>query len=330
MRIPGRGGPRQWEDFWFQEVPPHLYALLRICVGAIGILGVLGATPVSMFWAMDGLAPIPGDGLGIRQQIQALGFGTLAGWGAFAALLAAFVAMTLGWRSRIAVPVCFAGSLLQSYWNNLPLSAAHQTLLAVLFCLMWVDTGGIWSLSGPSRGGRGAADSPPANQPVWPLRLLRYQVSLIYLGSGLWKLMDPAWRDGSAIHFVANNNVFHRFPHAIPPQMDGVMMAATYVILAWELSFAVAVLHRWSRRVALLLGVLLHAGMWAMLELGPFSWLMVASYLAFLDPSWVSRTIRPAHILDAARRRFGPRRVRPTAAASWSEVSRPRSAATPR
>jgi hypothetical protein len=56
------------------------------------------------------------------------------------------------------------------------------------------------------------------------------------------------------------------------------------VTLFWEITFPVMMLNRITRRFALLLGVALHAGMWSLLELGPFSFVMIASYLTFVDP----------------------------------------------
>jgi hypothetical protein len=48
-------------------------------------------------------------------------------------------------------------------------------------------------------------------------------------------------------------------------------------------------LHRWTRRAALTLGVLMHVGMWATLDLGTFSFVMLASYIAFIPPERIER-----------------------------------------
>jgi hypothetical protein len=32
--------------------------------------------------------------------------------------------------------------------------------------------------------------------------------------------------------------------------------------------------------------------MWAALEVGPFSWVMICSYVAFLDPDWFGACVR--------------------------------------
>jgi hypothetical protein len=79
-------------------------------------------------------------------------------------------------------------------------------------------------------------------------------------------------------------NIFHRFPWPLPPSFDWTTTIGTYVTLFWEITFPVMMLNRFTRRFALLLGIALHAGMWSTLELGPFSFIMIASYLSFLDP----------------------------------------------
>ena len=102
--------------------------------------------------------------------------------------------------------------------------------------------------------------------------------------SGISKLAYPVWRDGAAVHYAVNLNIFHRFPWPLPPSLDWATTIATYVTLVWEITFPVMMLSRVTRPFALLLGIALHAGMWSTLELGPFSFMMIASYLAFLDP----------------------------------------------
>ena len=51
---------------------------------------------------------------------------------------------------------------------------------------------------------------------IWPLRLIRVQVALIYLTSGLFKLFGAAWRDGSAVYYATGQNIFGRIFHVYP------------------------------------------------------------------------------------------------------------------
>jgi hypothetical protein len=277
---------KAWDRLWFSEIPPHTYAVLRVSFGILGILELLGATPVSMFWDPNGLSPLPGGGFGLRAWIIGAGLGTIVGWGLFASSMAAFICVLVGLGSQVAVIAAFLCTLLQLHWNPLPLSSAHQVLTVVLFALIWADCSQVLTIAG-RRLERGA----PQNQPVWPLRLLQFQVCVIYLNSGLWKLYGPTWRDGSALHYSLSLNLFHRFPIEIPASLGILLVIGTYVTLFWEIAFTPLVLWRPTRALALMLGVALHLGVWATLEVGPFSWMMIATYVAFLDPERVARTV---------------------------------------
>lgn len=284
---PASAAPRswlsRWEAYWFAEVPPHSAALLRIVFGAMALLGLAGLTPIDDFWALDGLSPLPSNPNGPRSWLLEHGLAAWAGRAYFAGSAVAAAAMLLGYRSDLAVLATFMCLWLQTHWNRLPLSSAHQVVMVVLFCLIWTDTGRVWSLDARRR-------NRPAvgGIPIWPLRLIRCQVSLIYLSTALWKLLHPVWRDGSAVYWALNLNTFHRFPWTLPVAAEPLVTLLGWSTLLFELSFPVLVWFRRTRVPTLILGVALHLGLWLTLELGPFSWVMVASYIAFLDPHRVA------------------------------------------
>ena len=43
----------RWRRFWFEEIPPHSYALIRILIGVVGALTIIGAWNPA-FWQVDG------------------------------------------------------------------------------------------------------------------------------------------------------------------------------------------------------------------------------------------------------------------------------------
>jgi hypothetical protein len=278
-----------WRAQWNVDVPPHSFALLRIALGLMGLASLLGLTPVEMFWPLDGLTPLPATGL--RAWLAQHGYGTIAGWAMFAALATVFAAMTVGFWSDLAVLAAFIGLIVQDRWNHIPLSSAHQVMIVTVFCLVWTETGRVWSVDAYRRG---RPDDPTAQVPAWPLWLLRCQVALIYLSSALYKLAYPVWRDGSGVHWAINLNGFHRLPWTVPPEAATLIALATWSTLAFELFFPFLVLFRKLRPWTLWAGVGLHLGLWATLELGPFSWIMLATYIAFLDPFSTPKLLRRA------------------------------------
>ena len=255
----------------------------------------MGVASLDTFWWPGGLEY--DENTGLKPFLNARGLGQVGGTLLFLLSGLSALAMMVGYRASIAVPLVFASSLLQSEWNSLPLSSAAQVHRAVVFCLMWIDTGGIWSLDSRLRRlrSRGAPTDSPPTEPIWPLRLIRFQIALIYLSTGLWKLLNESWRDGSVLYYVVNDNQFHRFPPFLPRDLDWLWIVGSYATLLWELTFAFLLFHPWTRLVALSFGVAAHTTMWALLEVGSFSFVMLASYLAFLDPARVrNRSVIPS------------------------------------
>jgi hypothetical protein len=304
-----------WQRFWFAEIPPHIYGLLRILIGLIACATLLGLRDLPAFWSLDGIVPASDRGLGVKAFLLSHGLGTIAGRGLFFFSLASFASMALGFRTGLAVPLSLVSSLVQISWNVLPLSGAQAVVQVVLFCLIWTDCGAVWSVDAwlaakreVDSGGQG----PPLAL-IAPLRLVRFQVAMIYLSTGLWKLFSEQWRDGSALHYVLNNHLFRRYPVGLPVSLDWLATAATYGTLFWELGFAFMLLYAPTRRLALVAGVLIHIGMLATIEIGPFSWVMLATYTAFLDP-WKVPTLPKELLRDVPANRRSALSSRPTTA----------------
>jgi hypothetical protein len=272
--------PTAWKAFWFEDVDSRIYALLRILFGIAGCLSLVGLANLGLFWSCDGLVPLrnhPWCAALIANNLSWLPAVVLAG------AAVSYVALALGYFARLATLSAFVSIFLMSWWNPLPMSAAHQVLRTLLFPLLFVDSGRAWSLDAWRRAGTNSSPAV-ASSPIWPLRLIQIQVCLIYLVTGLWKLMNAAWRDGTAMHYVLQNNQFTRFA---VPVLGLSTTFMTYSVVAWEIGFTFLVLHHVTRKWVLTIGVLMHLGMWLVLELGPFSWIMLASYVAFLDREWM-------------------------------------------
>ena len=243
---------QRWERFWFAVVPTHIYALLRIALGAVACITLVGLRDLSTFWFLDGLVPLNVGAIGPKHFLIAHGLGHAAGVALYAITLLLFVAMTVGFRTRVTVPAALFTSLLHVAWNYLPLSGADAALRVFLFCLVWADCGSVWSVDAwlERRRNGGALASAVQTSSIAPLRLIRFQVALIYLTAGLWKLFNPLWREGAAVHYVVLNNVYRRLPEGMPLAFDHVVSLLTYGTLAWEMAFAFLLLFAPTRRVA--------------------------------------------------------------------------------
>jgi hypothetical protein len=269
-----------------------VFALVRIAVGAGGLISLLGFLPVDMFWSPDGIAPLPGGGVGLRSYLVESGLGVTAGWVIFCILFIAFTCMTLGVFTGTAVVVCFFGGVFQSRWNSLPLTSGHTIMVAVLFCLIWADCSG-WPSVDAWRRRRSLSLGMPLLQPIWPLRLMRIQMAVMYMTSGLFKLLGPGWRSGSTVYYATTQNIYGRVLHVYPvPEGLGWMLTAlSYATVAWEITFPLMMLHRVTRTAAVLVGVGLHLGVGATMEVGPFSLMILMCYSAFISPDQARRVV---------------------------------------
>lgn len=198
-------------------------------------------------------------------------------------LLVGFVALALGIQTPIVALSIFLGSAGMIWWNSTPFSGAQQLLHNITFPLVFVDSGSVWSVDALRRT-RHDREIPVHAEPIWPLRLWQYQLAMVYLSAALWKMANPDWRAGFALHYVLNNPVYQRIPGVVPHALFWPTVFLTYLTLAWELAFPVLVWFRRTRPAMLLIGLALHLGMWVTMEVGAFMPTVLIAYVAFLDP----------------------------------------------
>jgi vitamin K-dependent gamma-carboxylase-like protein len=279
----------RWREFWFARIPPHAYALLRILTGLVGLLTLVGAWNPA-FWDVNGLVPASG-GWHIRPWLNAHGLASEFGLGLRALLLIGYACLTLGVISVVTAPAMFLGSAAMLWWNWLPYSSAQELLHLLILPLIFVNSGSVWSVDAWRRA-RSAPDAQAPLESIWPLRLLQYQVAIMYLSAALWKMGNPDWRGGLALHYVLNTAIYQRAPGVVPAVWFGVTVGLTYLTLAWELAFPFLIWFRRTRPLMLVLGVLLHLGMWVSIEVGAFTPTVLVSYVAFLDPWRIESRLR--------------------------------------
>jgi len=131
---------------------------------------------------------------------------------------------------------------------------------------------------------------------TWAMRVILIQLGIVYLWAAIAKF-DGSWLDGSALAAQLD----HGRVYALIDATVGFAWAAR-LVLAAELFLAIAVWVRPLWPFALPLGVGLHVGIaFTNLEIGLFSWLMVALYLLVIPERWfvaVWRRLNPGLWID--------------------------------
>jgi len=202
-------------------------------------------------------------------------------WALFSCWVAGAIMLLVGWHTRAAAIVTWVLTI--SFSNANPhIDNAGDTIRNIaLFYLMLAPCGAVWSLDMRWTKRKEVSPGPVYIWP-WHLRLLFIQLVLIYFMNGLFKLTGADWLGGNSLYYVLGDITLTRFSLAQMPIPLGVLRLATWLVLAWELSFPLLVLWRRTRAAALVFGVLFHLGIFATMELGGFVPYILCLYLPLL------------------------------------------------
>jgi hypothetical protein len=197
----------------------------------------------------------------------------------------------------------FVGLMSFERRNPYVFNTGDGVMRLLAFYLMLAPSGAAFSLDRLRRSPGRFWEFPA--RPVWPLRLMQIQLSVIYI-AGLWvKFQGTAWNDGTAVGYALRVSDLTRLP--VPDFFKDSAVVAnllTYGTLLTEASIGILVWNRRLRPWVLLAGVFLHEGIDWSIRVGFFSLAMLTLYLSFLDPDWASER------LLAVRGRWAERRVR--------------------
>jgi hypothetical protein len=265
-------------------------AVLRIAIGPITLLHLrpflrdarAGVSYTDHFWEpFISWLPELSDGLW---------FGLL--WlGAAAAVL-----MTVGLCTRVASAVTFAVVAF-----NLLLSQTHfhhntVFLAIVLFGVALLPSGRELSIDAWLRR-RLRRPALPTVVPLWPLWLLRGQLSLVYLASGGSKLIDPDWFGGLVLwdRMVRNQHVLD--PTPLPAWSIDVLTSRWLffilgpVIVGTELFIGLGLWFARTRLAAIWMAILFHVAIEISAHVQVFSYAAIAALAVWVTPTARDRTV---------------------------------------
>lgn len=267
-------GVNRW---FFAPVDPRSYAAFRISVALSAFFVWLELWPMrtSLFSSVGMLGKSPGVN---PARINVFDFGNRPEV-VDAVFVCAFIAMlclVLGAFNRLAAVALYLWTV--SYSTQAPIAlAGYDTVLrTTTFALAISPVVGSWSVR--PWWFAGARTAPPQ----YGLRLMQWQLLLIYWCTVWLKAPDPYWRRGETISHMLMSN-FARFPTpsvAFMGLWDPILTWGTLVV---ELMVPILLWQRKFRFLGMALGLGLHAGIALTAKLALFSLTMVPLYLAFLE-----------------------------------------------
>jgi hypothetical protein len=208
----------------------------------------------------------------------------------------AAVLMAIGLWTRLATATTLAVVA-----GNLVLSQTHfhnnRTFLVILlFGLALLPVGRVLSVDAWWRRRRGRPALPDVAR-LWPLWLLRAQVCLVYLASGISKLVDPDWFGGLVLwdRVVRHRHVLE--PTPLPPwAIDALTSRWLYYGVApaavlTELFLGIGLWSRRTRLAAIWVAIAFHVSIEIVASVQVFSLAAISALAIWVTPSSRDRVV---------------------------------------
>ena len=212
----------------------------------------------------------------------------------------AAVALALGAFTRVAAVIAWFGFARLCDLNWHCGGSSDELLTNGLFLLMLSGCGEAWSIDARRRGGN------PPQVPAWPRRLLVFQLVLVYFTTALQKVSSswiPLVGPMDALWYILQQPTWQKHDMRWLAPFFPLTQLATLVTWCFEMFAPLLLLAMWYQRTAdrpgrvralvnrvpfrgayLALGLALHLGIWASLEVGPFLGGILVLYAACILP----------------------------------------------
>ena len=301
---------RTWNRFWFGPISARPLGIFRIALGLI-LLEHLAIVSVDYnHWYTDaGLLRgteayetagpwRPSVLHWIQDPVSAKAF--------LAATVAATVAFTLGWKTRIMGVLVYLGIISLHHRNVLP-GGGQDNLIAILcFYAMLAPCGAAFSLDARRASRLRGTPAEPLIVP-WAQRLVQLQVCLIYFDTTIVKCSGTTWLNGTALHPVLFNEQVRRLNVEFLAGYPILINFLTYGALGIEFGLPFLLWSRQWRPLIVWSGVALHVGIMFLLNIPLFGEMMIASYMLFMAPDELDGILRRLNPLSWFAERSLPR-----------------------
>lgn len=219
---------------------------------------------------------------------------------AFFGLILLAVLFTVGWYTRLVLPLMLI-LLIGLQANNPYVLNGGDTLMRItLVFMLFANLSAHYSLDARRKkrmSERGTKRKRIVARHVSNsahnvgLILSCFQIIVVYLVSGVWKLTGTEWLDGTALFYALRIDAFMLYPmlNDLLWQSTLLLYIATFIALWAQTLFPLAILWRPTRIIALITLMGMHFGIAVLMGLWPFSLAMIALDMLFIrDSTWVS------------------------------------------
>lgn len=268
---------RSYDAFWLAEGSGIRGACFRIAfaVYLLIYLGMLAPHVVVLFSNQGVYAPYLVPDLAPPPAVA---------WLLFGAMVAACCSVLVGYRTELSAALLLV-LYLHHYFLQLAVKQSSFERLIILYIAILALAG-----AGQRVGLDGLRAQGP--KPVWAERLIAAQSVFLYAGSGLWKLVNPAWHGAALLRSTFQGMWATPLAFAITRLglSNALWSSISWAVIALELSLAPLLLIRRTRRLGVVLAAAFHIGNWLLLFIPEFL-VCLAALVVFIDESALERLV---------------------------------------
>lgn len=277
-----------WNKFFFEERPTEGIALFRIIwTGLLLLYFMLDIGNVMEFYGPKAIIshataesdfPFPHLNIfNLFHPSNELAYGILIVYGL--SLFTSMIGLFTRW-SLIVAFICMTSIHQRNVWLLSSSELLMRTITLYLICSPCGHSVSIDSLLGRSI----ESFKHRKNWPVWALRLIQIQVSVIYLWTFWHKLKGETWINGTAVYYATRLEGLTNF--TIPILMDSTIFLKimTWSTLVIEFSLGALIWVKPLRKHIILLGIFFHLGIEYIMSIPFFELSMMALLINFYSP----------------------------------------------
>lgn len=277
-----------WNKFFFEERPTEGIALFRIIwTGLLLLYFMMDIGNVMEFYGPKAIIspataesdfPFPHLNIfNLFQPSNEVAYGILIVYGL--SLFTSMIGLFTRW-SLIVAFICMTSIHQRNVWLLSSSELLMRTITLYLICSPCGHSVSVDSLLGRSI----ESFKQKKNWPIWSLRLIQIQVSVIYLWTFWHKLKGETWLDGTAVYYATRLEGLTNF--SIPFLMDSMIFLKfmTWATLAIEFSLGALIWIKPLRKPIILLGIFFHLGIEYIMSIPFFELSMIALLISFYCP----------------------------------------------
>lgn len=198
--------------------------------------------------------------------------------------IASFLFM-IGYRSRLMAFICFVFAVSIQVRNPIVLNSGDNLFRLMFFFSMFLPVGARYSVDNLLGKNKEINAMPNKYASVATVALL-FQVSLIYLVTGLHKVPGKTWQNGEAVYYVMHAELFSSdIGYALtnyPKLMEFLTHFTLYLELYGWLLIFIPIFLGFFRTIGVVLFIGLHVGFMLCMHLGFFPWIDIASWIPII------------------------------------------------